>query len=127
MNSISVWCGLGISLALNNCDYIVECFFMTTHSWILVTPNCLSIMLGKVRIVGYIILKTPKFFEFLFNPLCIAHSLPNLCGLRQELGVCVPRRWASVVEGPVEGRARLLTCDSPGAGVTTAKMTQHAS
>ena len=76
--------------------------------------------------MGYIIFKTPNFFEFLYNPLYIAHHLPNLCGLRQELGVCVPSRLASVVEGPVEGRARLLTCVSPGAGVTTTKMTQHA-
>ena len=40
------------------------------------------------RTVGNIIFKIPNFFEFLHNPLYIAHPLPNLCGEGKRLFLC---------------------------------------
>ena len=78
------------------------------------------------RTVGNIIFKTPNFFEFLHNPLYIAHPLPNLCGGGQELVFVCPVDVLLWIEGPLGGRGRLLAAGvSSGAGVTTAKMTQH--
>ena len=95
---------------------------MTIHSWILVTLNCLSIMFGKLRFMGYIIFKTPNFFEFLYNPLYIAHPLHNFCGGGQELVFVCPVDVLLRIEGPFGGRGRLLAVSVlSGAGVTTAK------